>query len=186
MSRLIIKALTPERWPQYERLVGPNGASSGCWCTCWRLPRAAYRAGQGAINKARFKRLVKKGPAPGLLAFDGDGALGRCAVCSRSKPPGLDRSHNLARMDDKPVWSIACFFVKRAARGTGVSRALIKGALDFARDKGAPALEAYPWEIKETKAPRAIYAGIASAFERADFKVAARRAAHRPVMRYTF
>jgi GNAT superfamily N-acetyltransferase len=186
MSKLVIKPLTPGRWPPYEALVGPNGASSGCWCMWWRLPRTEYEAGRGPINKARFKRLVKKGPPPGLLAFDGGEALGWCALCPRSKLPGLDRSHQLARIDDKPVWSIGCFFVKRAARGRGISGVLIDAAIDYAKKKGAPALEAYPWDINEKKSPPAIYTGIASVFERAGFTVAARRAPHRPVMRYTY
>ena len=186
MSSLIIKPLTPSRWPQYEGLVGPNGASSGCWCMWWRLPNRAYRAGQGAPNKARFKRLVKKGPPPGLLAFDGEEAVGWCAVCPRKQLPALERSRQLARVDDMPVWSAACFFVKRSARGRGLSGALVEAALDYAKDKGAPALEAYPWDVRVKKAPPDIYTGIASVFERAGFKEVARRSPHRPVMRYFF
>ena len=187
MSKLVIRALTPRRWPQYEALVGPYGASSGCWCMWWRLPNRAYRAGQGATNKGRFKRLVKKGPPPGLLAFDGgDEAIGWCAVCPRKQLSTLDRSRQLARVDDVPVWSAPCFFVKRSARGRGLSKALVEAALDYAKAKGAPALEAYPWDVKVKKAPGAIYTGIASVFERAGFKEVARRTAHRPVMRYVF
>ena len=186
MSKLVIKPLTPGCWPQYETLAGPNGASSGCWCMWWRLPNKQYRAGQGATNKARFKRLVNRGPPPGLLAFEGDEAVGWCAVCPRRRLPALDRSHNLARVDGMPVWSASCFFVKRSERGKGISSALIEAALAYAKAKSAPALEAYPWDVKVKKAPPGIYTGIASAFERAGFKVVARRAPHRPVMRYMF
>ena len=186
MSKLVFRPLTPARWEHYEGLVGPNGASSGCWCMWWRLPNRAYRSGQGATNKRRFKRLVKKGPPPGLLAYENGEAIGWCAVCPRRELPALDRSRQLARVDDVPVWSASCFFIKRSARGKGVSGALVEAALDYARDKGAPALEAYPWNAKVKKAPSAIYTGIASVFERLGFKEVARRAAHRPVMRYVF
>src|SRR5829696_449986 len=38
--------LTPDRWADFESLVGPRGACGGCWCTVWCAvaPRADYPA----------------------------------------------------------------------------------------------------------------------------------------------
>ena len=42
MSEFIISPLTPERWNDLEALFGPHGASGGCWCMYWRLPRKIF------------------------------------------------------------------------------------------------------------------------------------------------
>ncbi len=63
--------VTPERWDDLEKLFGPHGASSGCWCMWWRLPRAQYRVQYprgGQKNKEGLKAIVDSGPPPGLLA----------------------------------------------------------------------------------------------------------------------
>jgi hypothetical protein len=64
-----IEPLTPERWPDFERLFGPNGACAGCWCMWWRLPRKAFDAGAGEGNRTAFRAIVETGPRPGLLAY---------------------------------------------------------------------------------------------------------------------
>lgn len=149
----------------------------------WRIPRADFGQGSGAANKARFKRLVAKGPPPGLIAFvDGEPA-GWVQVCPRSVLPTLDRSRLLRPVDDEPVWSISCFFIARRWRGQGLSEALVIAAADHAKKKGAKLIEAYPWATEEKRAPATIYTGVASTFERAGFETVASRARHRPIMR---
>jgi hypothetical protein len=64
-------------------LFGENGACNGCWCMYWRIG-AAYRKRPRGENKSAFGGIVKHGPPPGLIAFDGDLAVGRC----RSLPTG--------------------------------------------------------------------------------------------------
>src|SRR3989304_2745064 len=49
----------------------------------------------------------------------------------------------LAGPDPPPGWSIVCFFVARRRRGQGVARALLEGAVAYAREHGAPAVEGY-------------------------------------------
>lgn len=68
--KLKIRALTPSLWPALEDLFGKNGACNGCWCMYWRIG-SAYRKNSREANKAAFHKVVKKGPSPGLLAFDG-------------------------------------------------------------------------------------------------------------------
>src|SRR6267143_888079 len=66
---LRIKSLTPKVWPAFEGLFGKKGACNGCWCMNWRIGREYCRRSPEA-NKADFKEIVKRGPAPGLLAFE--------------------------------------------------------------------------------------------------------------------
>jgi len=127
---------------------------------------------------------VLRGPPPGLLAFDGEIAVGWCQLTPRDQLPGLERARLLARIDQKPVWSISCFYVRRGYRNQGVTAALIAAALRTARRAKAAALEAYPVDTAEKKSITSIYTGKASTFRRAGFKVVARRAPHRPMMRH--
>jgi hypothetical protein len=80
--KLRIESLTPELWPAFEDLFGKQGACNGCWCMNWRIGRD-YQRRSPAANKADLKEIVRRGPAPGLLAFDGD--LG-CGLVSTHAP----------------------------------------------------------------------------------------------------
>jgi len=96
--------------------------------------------------------------------------------------PWLDRTWRLKRVDDLPVWSLSCFYVRKGHRRQGVTTALIAAALRAARRAKAPALEAYPLDADET--PSASGTGYASTFARAGFTIVARRTPARPIMRY--
>jgi GNAT superfamily N-acetyltransferase len=181
--KLTVRPLTPELWPALEDLFGKAGASNGCWCMYWRLG-AAYHRRPRAENKAAFRRLAKRGPPPGLLAFDGDRAVGWCQLTPRAALPWLDRGPRFPPVDDRPVWSLSCFYVRRGYRRRGVTAALIAAALTAAKRAKAPALEAYPVDIGALGSTSNLYTGIASTFARAGFKVVARRAPHRPIMRH--
>jgi hypothetical protein len=74
----------------------------------WRIG-AAYRRRPARTNKAAFREVVRRGPPPGLLAFDGDVAVGWCQLTPRDQVPMLDRARQLGRVDDVPVWSLSCF-----------------------------------------------------------------------------
>jgi GNAT superfamily N-acetyltransferase len=147
----------------------------------WRSRRSESSP---ARNKAAFKKIVAKGPPPGLLAFDAGLAVGWCQLTPRSDLPTLDRSRMLTAVDDLPVWSLSCFYIRKGRRGQGIMTALIDAAIGVAERAGAPALEAYPWDTKEKKGASTVYTGLAKNFARAGFKTVARRAVHRPIMRY--
>jgi GNAT superfamily N-acetyltransferase len=119
-----------------------------------------------------------------LLAFDGDLAVGWCQLTPRDALPWLDQTWRLKRVDDVPVWSLSCLYVRKGYRKRGVTSALIAAALDVAKRAGAPALEAYPLDADLT--PSASGTGYVSTFKRAGFKVVARCVAPRPIMRYDF
>jgi GNAT superfamily N-acetyltransferase len=179
--KLTVRPLTPDLWPALEDLFGAHGACNGCWCMYWRIG-AAYRKRPREKNRAAFRRIVKDGPSPGLLAFDGALAVGWCQLTPRDALPWLDRTPRLGRVDDVPVWSLSCFYVRRGYRRQGITAALIAGALTAARRAKAPALEAYPLDADET--PSASFTGFVSTFARAGFTMVARRTAPRPIMRH--
>jgi GNAT superfamily N-acetyltransferase len=181
--KLTVRPLTPELWPALEDLFGQQGPASRCWCMYWRIG-SEYRKRPPDANRAAFRELVRSGPPPGLLAFDGDLAVGWCQLTPRDALPWLDRAWRLKRVDDVPVWSLSCFYVRKGYRRRGVATALIAAALDAAKRAGAPALEAYPLDADLT--PSASHTGYASTFARAGFKIVARHVPPRPIMRYDF
>jgi len=179
--KLTVRPLTPERWPALEDLFGENGACNGCWCMYWRIG-SAYRKRPRRQNKAAFRAVVTQGPPPGLLAFDGDLAVGWCQLTPREALPWLDRTRRLARVDDMPVWSLSCFYVRKGHRRRGVTAALVAAAVEAAQRGRAPALEAYP--LDATLTPSASSTGFASTFARAGFRTVARHVPPRPIMRH--
>jgi GNAT superfamily N-acetyltransferase len=147
----------------------------------WRIG-SAYRKVPRDKNKAAFREIVKRGPPPGLVAFDGDIAVGWCQLTPRDALPWLDRARRLKRVDQLPVWSLSCFYVRIGYRRQGVTSALVSAALRVAKLAGAAAVEAYPLDADKT--PSASWTGYATTFERAGFKVVARHVPARPIMRY--
>jgi GNAT superfamily N-acetyltransferase len=178
---LTISPLTRELWPALEDLFGENGACNGCWCMYWRIG-SAYRRRPRAANKAAFREVVEGGPPPGLLAFDGEVAVGWCQLTPRDALPWLERTWRLRRVDEVPVWSLSCFYVRKGRRRRGVTSAMIAVALQTAKRAGAPALEAYP--LDADLSPSASGTGYASTFARAGFDTVARRTPARPIMRH--
>jgi GNAT superfamily N-acetyltransferase len=183
-ARLVIRPLTPARFPDLERLFGPRGASGGCWCMHPRLTRPVYERQKGDGNRRALRRLVHRGAEPGILAYEGKDPVGWCAIEPREAFPRLARSRLFQPVDDRPAWAIVCLFVRADRRGRGVSRALIAGALAHARRRGARLVEAYPVEPRGAQMP-AVFAwtGIASAFTAQGFVEVARRSPTRPLMR---
>jgi GNAT superfamily N-acetyltransferase len=178
--KLKIRPLTYQLWPAVQDLFGEVGACNGCWCMYWRIG-SAYRTQPRETNKEAFRKVVKVGPPPGLLAFHGDVCVGWCQLTPRDALPWLDRTWRLKRVDDMPVWSISCLYVRKGYRRKGVTSALIAAATKAAKAAGAPALEAYP--LDADLSPSATGTGYVSTFARAGFEIVARRTPGRPIMR---
>ncbi|MBV9701464.1 MAG: GNAT family N-acetyltransferase [Methylobacteriaceae bacterium] len=179
--KLTVRPLTSDAWPDLEDLFGERGAVGGCWCMHWRIGRDIRRQ-SGAENKAAFEAVVKRGPPPGLLAFDGELAVGWCQLTPRKSLPWLDRTWRLKPVDDLPVWALSCFYVRKGYRRRGIASALIAAALQEAKRAGAPALEAYPFDADVS--PSASGTGYVSTFARMGFTTVACRDPSRPIMRH--
>jgi GNAT superfamily N-acetyltransferase len=178
---LAIRPLTPDLWSSLEDLFADGSACSRCWCMYCRIG-SSYRNRPVEKNKVDFKQIVERGPPPGLLAFDGDLPVAWCQVTPRDAVPWLDQLWQLKRIDDAPVWSISCLYVRKRYRRRGVTSRMIEAALQVARRENAPALEAYPFDASVS--PSASGTGYASAFVRAGFKTIACRIPARPIMRH--
>ncbi len=177
--------LTPERWSDFEKLFGAKGACGGCWCMLWRLKRSQFEHQKGEGNRRAMQSIVESGQIPGILGFIGQAPVAWCSVAPREAFPALERSRILRRVDDRPVWSISCFFVRKDHRGKGVSTCMAAAAVDYVRANAGSLVEAYPVEPKKDRtAPAFAWTGVASAFRTAGYTECARRSETRPIMRY--
>ena len=180
MDEIRIEPLTPDRFPALAALFTEGGDPRWCWCTYWRVRGTSWRVARLEDNREHLRSLVEAAAAstsgrqpPGLVAFDGERAIGWVSLGPREDFERLERSRVRPRLDDTPVWSIVCFVVSRTARRSGLSRRLLEAAIDHARRNGAPALEAYPVATGGTKVPAAnLYTGSLSTFLAAGFTVA--------------
>lgn len=184
LSELEFSPLTPDGWPDFERLFGPQGAYGGCWCMWWRSTRREFEQRGNEGNRRAMKALVESGQVPGILAYQGGEAVGWCSIAPREQYGALERSPVLKRLDDAPVWSLVCLFVARDHQGQGVASALIRAAVEYVRGQGGTVVEAYPIEPRaERLPPVSSFMGLPAMFERAGFVECARPSERRVVMR---
>jgi GNAT superfamily N-acetyltransferase len=177
--------VTKEQWNDFEELFGERGACGGCWCMWWRLKRSTFEQQKGKANREAMKKLIESGEIPGILAYQDRSPVGWCSVAPREKFSSLQRSRILAPLDDKPVWSVVCFFIAKPYQDHGLSLKLLQAAVDFVKKSGGTVIEGYPVEPKKDRMPKVFaWTGFASTFKKAGFVEEARRSATRPIMRY--
>lgn len=187
--KLTVHPLTPERWPDLEALFNAKGCSvaRGCWCMFYRRSgaAAALPAGttQAQANRADLKKLVHSSTPPGLIGYRGKTPVGWVSLGPREDYAKLKRSPVMKPVDDKPVWSVICFVVPLEHRGQGVARALLDGAIAYAKKQGATLLEAYPVDKPGRSHDDFMWFGAKSMYDDAGFKEVARRKPQRPVVR---
>ena len=183
-AALKIRPVTPERWRDLARLFGSKGACMGCWCMFYRLPFKEWSRRRGQSNRRALYRIVKSGRVPGLLGFVGREPVSWCCLGPREEFPVLDQHQVWARIDDRPVWSVVCFFTRRGFRRQGLAEKVLRAAVGYARRQGARILEGYPTEPDQPRADMFVWTGVASAFRRAGFRLVARRGRTRVMRRY--
>lgn len=176
---LTVRPLTGDLWPAFADLFDTTGPVGRCWCMYWRIG-ASYRDRAPADNQVSFARVVAAGPPPGLLALDGELAVGWCQVTPKTD---LDRLSNDPKLhvDDDPVWAISCFYIRKGHRRRGVATQLVAAAIESVRDAGGAVLEAYP--VDAAVSSSSSFTGFVSMFEDLGFTVAVRHREARPVMR---
>jgi len=175
---LDIRPLTDETWEALAALFREGGDPRWCWCQFWRLRSKDMSTMKVPQLRERLHEEARSEPAPGLVAFEADRAVGWVSVAPRDDYQRVVYSKVIPKIDDRPVWSIVCFAVSSTARGRGVARALLEAAVEFARSNGADTVEAYPRAVEPSASvhPDSLYTGTLAMFERLGFEVVADRA----------
>ena len=151
-----------------------NPESSVCWCLSWRLSSKENRSLTGTSRADKVRELCSLERAPGVLAFLDGEVAGWAGVAPRSDLHPFANSKKIPHVDDLPVWTLWCLRVRPGFRKQGVTRALIDGAIEYARESGAPAIEGYPVDNGDQRVDLTMaFVGTRAMFERAGFTKAA-------------
>ena len=185
-------------WDDIQTVFGARGEASRCQCQWFKVRDKDWRAVPVEERAARLREQTHCGDpgAPttsGLVAYlDGEPA-GWCAVEPRTAYPRLVKARVpwAGRAEDKNdagVWSVTCFVTRTGFRRRGVSRELAVAAVDFARQRGARALEGYALIVQpgQELGWGELYVGSHSAFAAAGFTEVSRPTPRRAVMRIDF
>jgi GNAT superfamily N-acetyltransferase len=137
-------------------VFGTRGAAATCHCQRYKLPpREAFKSFPPEVRAERLRDQTACGDpeastTSGLVAYLDGEPVGWCAVEPRPAYHGLLRVYRVpwqGRSEDKwdhGVWAVTCVLIRAGFRRRGISYALARAAVDFARERGARALEAYP------------------------------------------
>jgi GNAT superfamily N-acetyltransferase len=188
-------------WEDLRAVLGTRGDPSRCCCQRYKMqPRESW-ASVGAEELAfRFHTQTDcghpdSGTTSGLVAYLDGEPVGWCAVEPRAAYPRLllktrvpweGRAEN--KTDDS-VWAVTCFVTRTGFRRRGISRALARAAVDFARERGARALEGYPMIAQPGQAITLLselHVGSRSIFAAAGFAEVSHPTPRRVVMRIDF
>ncbi|QKV78636.1 GNAT family N-acetyltransferase [Amycolatopsis sp. Hca4] len=179
-------------WDDLLAIFGDRGDPARCRCQYFKDTPAEWCSGT-AEDRAERLRAQTADHATGLVAhLDGEPA-GWCAVEPRTAYRRLLTSRLVwaGRDEDKAddgVWAVTCFVTRKGFRRRGVSAALAKAAGDFARERGARAVEGYPMVVEPGEKlawPGELFVGAVGIFADAGFTEVSRPTARRVVMRLT-
>ena len=189
-----IEPLTDAIWEPLAALFREGGDPRWCYCQFWRLRSKDFAPLKVAQLRDRLHAQAGSDLPPGLVALEPgeDGverAVGWVGFGPRFDFQRVVHSKVIPTIDDAPVWSIVCFAISSTARGRGIGSRLLAAAVAYARERGAPGVEAYPLDLApgERVSAASAYTGTLAMFERAGFRVVAdsasdRTASHRRVV----
>lgn len=179
--RLLARALTPDTWPAFARLVEKhNGIFGGCWCIAFHLEPGEGKRGAAAYRAMKEAR-VRDGRAHAALVFDGPDAIGWCQFGPTAELPNIRSKKEYEKgLTKLPDWRITCFFIDRERRGEGVAQTALLAALEEISRLGGGMVEGYPEDYTGERTSNSfLCSGTLGMFEKAGFrksrKIAMRR-----------
>lgn len=184
-------------WDELAAVFGTRGDPSRCFCQRYRMAPGESWASAGADELAsRLREQTdcghpRSGSTSGLVAFLDDEPVGWCAVGPRASYGRLLRNVRVpweGRAEDKSddrVWAVTCFVTRAGFRRRGISHALARAAVDFARQQDARALEGYPM-VTTAAILSELHVGTVAAFAAAGLAEVTHPTPRRVVMRLDF
>jgi GNAT superfamily N-acetyltransferase len=180
-----------------QTIFGNRGPASRCQCQRYKLqPKESFGNTPTEERAFRLRQQTDCGhpeseSTSGLVAYLDGEPVGWCAVEPRPAYAGLVRVFRVpwdGRSEDKTdesVWAVTCLYTRSGYRKRGVSRALARAAVDFARERGARALEAYPMTTTDALLEE-LNVGPESVYADAGFTEVHRPSIRRAVVRIDF
>jgi GNAT superfamily N-acetyltransferase len=187
-------------WEDIQAVLGMRGDPSRCHCQRYKMQPGESWASVGAEELAFRLRTQtecghpESGATSGLVGYLDGEPVGWCAVEPRTAYPRLrlkTRVPWVGRDEDKTdagVWAGTCFVTRTGFRRRGVTYALARAAVDFARQRGARGLEGYPMITEPGKeiAWGELHVGSRGIFAAAGSTEVGRPTLRRVVMRIDF
>ncbi len=196
-ATIVVVPANEASWDDLQTVFGTRGPASRCQCQRYKLRRREAFAKFPVEERAERLRDQTDCGNPGssttsgLVAYLDGEPVGWCAVEPRPAFGGLLRSARVpwdGRAEDKAddsVWAVTCLFTRAGFRKRGVSRALARAAVGFARERGARAIEGYPMTTKDALLEE-LHVGTERVFADAGLSEVSRPTVRRVVMRLDF
>jgi GNAT superfamily N-acetyltransferase len=195
VDRLTVVPANQASWEDLQAILGKTD-SGKCQCQGYKLGWTELRTTPLAERAERFREQTGCGEpeaktTSGLVAYLDGVPVGWCAVEPRIEYPRLRKTAWAGREEDKSdpgVWVVTCFVTRKGYRRRGVTSALARASVGFARERGARALEAYTMithpgvEITWGE----LHVGSRNVFADAGFEVVHQPSKRRVVMRVDF
>jgi GNAT superfamily N-acetyltransferase len=187
-------------WEDIQAILGERGEAHICQCQRYKLqPKEAFKHVPVEERQHRLRVQSECGhprskTTSGLVAYLDDEPVGWCAVEPRTAYFGLKRNFKIhwegrtEDKDDDTVWAVTCFVVRAGYRRRGISRALARAAAEFARGRGARAVEGYPMLVGPGQDITwgELHVGKRSIFDGAGYEEVSHPSKRRVVMRIDF
>lgn len=185
-------------WDDLRAIFGTRGEPAHCQCQGYKIRDMDWASVPAEERAHRLREQTDCGrprsrTTSGLVAYRGGEPVGWCAVeprtaylrLLRTRVPWAGRAED--RTDDG-VWAVTCFVTRVGFRRQRVSYALAAQTVEFARSRGARAIEGYPMITQPDKEITwgELHVGSRSIFAAAGFKEVSKPTLRRVVMRIDF
>jgi GNAT superfamily N-acetyltransferase len=177
--KLTIRPLTAARVDDVKTVTRGTWGSA-CWDLFPRYTAAQQRelgivgGGPGTVERKRRAALAKlarrRKNSAGLVAYEDGEPIGWISLGPRYDFSKIDQSRATPPVDDVAAWVIPCITVRRGHRGQGIAVAMIRAAVDYAGQRGAPAVEAYPRAEGKRVHDDLAFFGTEAMFRKAGFR----------------
>ena len=197
-EQLMVVPANEALWDDLAAIFGTTDYPGRCQCQRFKVLGWVWRDSTQEERTAMLRVQTACGDpsataTSGLVAYLDDEPVGWVAVEPRTAYPKLRTSRVTwsGRHEDKGddgIWAVTCFVIRKGYRGRGLTYPLARATIDFARARGARALEAYPMITQPGKEITwgEVHVGARQVFEDAGFEEVSRPTVRRVVMRIGF
>jgi GNAT superfamily N-acetyltransferase len=197
-GQLTVVPANEASWDDIVAIFGTRDYPGRCQCQRFKVPGWIWRDStqEERTEMLRVQTACDDPDATatsGLVGYLDDEPVGWVALEPRTAYPKLRTTpvpwHGRDEdKDDDDVWVVTCFVVRKGFRGRGLTYLLARATVDFARERGARALEAYPMITQPGKEITwgELHVGARQVFDDAGFEEVSRPTVRRVVMRIEF
>jgi GNAT superfamily N-acetyltransferase len=197
-AQLTIVTANEASWADLQAIFGTSDYPGRCYCQAYKVRDRDWKSVSRDQRQARLREQTRCGDpraeyTTGLVAYLGTDPVGWVAVEPRTAYARLPyvRTEWSGRHEDKAdegVWAVTCFVTRKGYRKRGITYSLAAATIDFARERGAGALEAYPMITQPGQEITwgELHVGSRQIFADAGFAEVSRPSPRRVVMRIDF